>query len=286
MDIEPLYNDSGKQVGALITFTDVTSVHRLEEEKRRLDRLASLGEMAANVAHEVRNPLASIKTSIQMLVDDLTDDDGQDADTSARLSLAQESTTVMLKEVERLDSIVRDMLLFAKPRQLHRSTCSLIALSDHVLHLMHKHYTDAHVQVHRRYEEVPALWVDIGQIEQVLFNLYMNALQAMPEGGELTISCRAVEHVAEQRRKQAIDAQQWVALTVADTGAGIAPDTLKRIFQPFFTTKAHGIGLGVSITRRLIEDHGGSLQVESHVGKGTNMTVMLPVLVGVAEEEK
>ncbi len=286
MDIEPLYNDTGKQVGALITFIDVTSVHRLEEEKRRLDRLASLGEMAANVAHEVRNPLASIKTSIQMLVDDLTDDDGQAPDTSSRLALAQESTTVMLKEVERLDSIVRDMLLFAKPRQLHRSTCDVIALSDHVLQLLHKHYTDAHVQLRRVYEEVPALWVDIGQIEQVLFNLYMNALQAMPEGGELTVSCRVVEYVAEQRQKYSDEVQQWAALTVADTGMGIPEDTLKRIFQPFFTTKAHGIGLGLSITRRLIEDHGGSLRVESHVGKGTIMTVMLPMLVGVAEEEK
>ena len=285
MDIQPLCNDAGRQVGALITFTDVTSVHRLEEEKRRLDRLASLGEMAANVAHEVRNPLASIKTSIQMLVDDLADEQGVVQEASSRVELAQESTTVMLKEVERLDTIVRDMLLFAKPRQLHRSTCNMTALSDHVLQLMQKHYMDAHVHIQRAYDVVPVLWVDTGQIEQVLFNLYMNALQAMPEGGELTVTCRVVEQVAELRLKPATELQQWFVLTVTDTGMGIAPDALKRIFQPFFTTKAHGIGLGLPITRRLIEDHGGTLHVESQPGKGTTMTVYLPLLTSGAEEE-
>ncbi len=289
MDIQPLCNDAGKQVGALITFTDVTSVHRLEEEKRRLDRLASLGEMAANVAHEVRNPLASIKTSIQMLMDDLMENDeqGEVQEIPSRVELAQESTTVMLKEVERLDAIVRDMLLFAKPRQLHRSTCNMIALSDHVLQLMQKHYIDAQVQIHRVYDDVPALWVDAGQMEQVLFNLYTNALQAMPEGGELTITCHVVEQVAEQRRKQTTELQQQrLAITVTDTGVGISSDALKCIFQPFFTTKAHGIGLGLPITRRLIEDHGGTLHVESQLGKGTTMTMYLPLLTSGIEEEK
>ena len=288
MELQPLCNDAGKQVGALVTFTDVTSVHRLEEEKRRLDRLASLGEMAANVAHEVRNPLASIKTSIQMLVDDLADDDEQvDAsEAPSRMDLAQESTSVMLKEVERLDTIVRDMLLFAKPRQLHRSSCDVLALSDHVLQLMQKSCTDAHVHVHRIYEPVPALWVDSGQIEQVLFNLYTNALQAMPEGGELTIACHVIAQVTEQKLKQATEPQQWFMLKVTDTGVGISADSLKRIFQPFFTTKAHGIGLGLPITRRLIEDHGGTLHVESQQGKGTTMTVCLPVLTSGVEEEK
>lgn len=288
IDIQPLCNDAGKQVGALMTCTDVTSVHRLEEEKRRLDRLASLGEMAANVAHEVRNPLASIKTSIQMLMDDLTDDDEQGTvqEVPSRVELAQESTTVMLKEVERLDSIVRDMLLFAKPRQLHRSTCNIIALSDHVLQLMQKRYTDAQVHIHRVYEVVPALYVDTGQIEQVLFNLYTNALQAMPEGGELTVTCRMMAQTSEPRLKHAAEPQQWLVFTVADTGVGISPDALKRIFQPFFTTKAHGIGLGLPITRRLIEDHGGTLSVESQLGKGTIMTVCLPLLASTVEEEK
>ncbi len=192
----------------------------------------------------------------------------------------------MLKEVERLDTIVRDMLLFAKPRQIHRSTCNIIALSDHVLQLMQKHCSDTQVYVHRAYEAVPTLYVDTGQIEQVLFNLYTNALQAMPEGGELIVTCRMAEFVAESRLKYVTEPQQWLTLAVTDTGVGISPDALKHIFQPFFTTKAHGIGLGLPITRRLIEDHGGTLSVESQLSKGTTMTMRLPLLMSVAEEEK
>jgi len=287
MDIQSLCNNQGKQVGALITFIDVTAVHRLEEEKRRLDRLASLGEMAANVAHEVRNPLASIKTSIQMLIDDLSDEsDGVQAQTT-RVEMAQESTTVMLKEVERLDTIVRDMLLFAKPRQLHRSLCDLVTLSDHVLQLMQTQYMDANVHIERVYDVVPTLWIDTGQIEQVLFNLYTNALQAMSEGGVLTISCHViVEQHTASRQKYVSLPQQWLELVVADTGVGIASEHLQRIFQPFFTTKAHGIGLGLPITRRLIEDHGGTLHVESQLGKGTRIVVRLPLLADPVEEEK
>ena len=286
MDIQPLCNDQGKQVGALITFVDATAVHRLEEEKRRLDRLASLGEMAANVAHEVRNPLASIKTSIQMLIDDLVDED-EVQEYSTRIEMAQDSTTVMLKEVERLDTIVRDMLLFAKPRQLHRSSCDLLSLSDHVLQLMQTQCEDANVQVERKYETVPVLWLDTGQIEQILFNLYTNALQAMPDGGVLTILCHPMrESRSGSKQRSVSEAQQWLEFIVTDTGVGISPEDMKRIFQPFFTTKAHGIGLGLPITRRLIEDHGGTLQVESQPGKGTTIIIRLPLLTRPAEEEK
>ncbi len=280
MDIQPLCDDQEQQVGALITFVDVTSVHRLEEEKRRLDRLASLGEMAANVAHEVRNPLASIKTSIQMLIDDLSDESGVDipSGSPSRVEVAQESTAVMLKEVERLDAIVRDMLLFAKPRQLHRVRCDLAALSNHVLHLLQPQYTAMHVHIHRVYEPIPILWIDMGQIEQVLLNLYANALQAMSEGGILTITCHVITGVSKET-------PQWVEVMVADTGTGIPSEHMERIFQPFFTTKAHGIGLGLPITRRLIEDHGGLLLVESQPGKGTTFSIRLPLRNETQEEE-
>ncbi len=306
VDLLPLRDDRGEQVGALTTFIDVTSVHRLEEEKRRLDRLASLGEMAANVAHEVRNPLASIKTSIQILMDDLTEGVGIDVIESGqegqntRIDWAQESTTIMLKEVERLDSIVHDLLLFAKPRQLHYVKCNLVELSDHVLQLMQTQCAEANVVVKRIYDVVSPLWIDMGQIEQVLFNLYMNALQAMPEGGVLTIACHIVKVDDEAHRHEALptsarkpqkkhetSSQQRLELQVADTGVGIEPDQLERIFQPFFTTKAHGIGLGLPITRRLVEDHGGSLSVESRLGYGTTISVQFPLInTAHAQEEE
>src|SRR2546423_2029857 len=197
----PLYNDQREQIGWLATFADVTSMHRLEEEKRRLDRLASLGEMAASVAHEVRNPLASIKTSMQMLVDDLGGFAPFGRKQFAPLArkqdeknpeAAQESVAVALKEVERLDAIVRDLLLFARPRQLHCIACNLAELSERVLKIMQAQCAALGVIIHRVYHDVPVVQVDMAQMEQVLFNLYMNAIQAMPEGGILTVSCQVI----------------------------------------------------------------------------------------------
>jgi PAS domain S-box-containing protein len=260
----PLRDDRGEQIGVLVTFSDITSMHRLEEEKRRLDRLAALGEMAANVAHEVRNPLASIKTSMQMLQYDLLEDttEQQGEGMSWPSEGTRESVSVVLKEVERLDAIVRDLLLFARPRQLHCVPYNLPELSDRVLQFLQPQCVEAGVVVHRLYQAVPLVQIDVAQMEQVLFNLYMNALQAMPDGGVLTISCQAVPG--------------WLEFSVNDTGVGIPPDQLERIFQPFFTTKAHGIGLGLPITRRLIEDHRGQLLVESQFDYGTTITVRLP----------
>ena len=267
--IMPLRNDRNKLIGALLTFTDVTSMHRLEEEKRRLDRLATLGEMSASVAHEVRNPLASIKTSMQMLVDDLITSIEEEVPFSSSMNLeAQESISVVLKEVERLDSIVRDLLSFARPRQMHLVPCNLAELSDHVLGFMQVQCAEAGVEVHRLYQDVALPRADIAQMEQVLFNLFTNALQAMPEGGILTVA----SHVVSEGQSQ-----QWLEFMVSDTGVGIQSNQLERIFQPFFTTRAHGIGLGLPITRRLIEDHRGTMKVESQPGYGARFIIRLPL---------
>ncbi|MEO8971156.1 MAG: ATP-binding protein [Ktedonobacteraceae bacterium] len=264
----------------------------MEEEHRRLDRLASLGEMSANVAHEVRNPLASIKTSMQILKDDLADEENNSEE-------AQESVAIVLQEVERLDAIVRDLLLFARPRQLYAVPCNLIALSDHILHMMNGQCRAAGVTVERRYHDIPLIHVDSAQMEQVLFNLYMNALQAMPDGGILTITCQVVAIPPAYRKKSSssqpvafgipigvyTDKQDWLELSVIDTGTGIKPEQLGHLFQPFFTTKAHGIGLGLPITRRLVEDHRGHLLVESQPGSGATFSVRLPILEGHGEVE-
>lgn len=275
----PLLDDQGRRIGTLLAFNDITAIHRLEEEKRRLDRLATLGEMAANVAHEVRNPLASIKISMQMLQEDLGSEQPD-------LVEARESVAIAQHEVERLDAIVRELLLFSRERQLHRMPCDLPALCDHVLQLLSPQCQEANVTVHRIYHELPPLAVDVAQIEQALLNLCANALQAMPNGGTLTVSCRPDDgEGAEQSEERAASHPHWVELAVSDTGGGIAPDHLDRIFQPFFTTKAHGIGLGLSITRRLVEDHGGMLRVASFLGYGSTFAIRLPFAVEQADEE-
>ncbi len=316
LDVRPLYNDSNKQVGMLIAFTDMTLMHTLEEEKRRLDRLASLGEMAANVAHEVRNPLASIKTSIQLLRDDLVQNENPSEYsgetngevTGIRSDGAEESVAVILKEVERLDTIVHELLLFAKPRRLHRARCIIQDLIDHVLAIIEHQCSEVNVEVHRVYENVVPIWLDIDQIEQVLLNLCLNAMQAMPDGGILTVVSQRIsaeqaiydtagtecpptqrpsgspgtaasayawliDRHASQKESRV---EHWLEIIIRDTGIGITNDQLEHVFQPFYTTKAHGIGLGLAITRRLVEDHGGYLRVESQFGYGTTMAVRLP----------
>jgi signal transduction histidine kinase len=251
-----------------------------QEEKRRLDRLATLGEMAANVAHEVRNPLASIKTSMQMLIDDLAHEPAEQTigdDRPGSISEGmQESVSIVLKEVERLDAIVRDLLQFARPRQLHRVRCSLANLCDRVLQMIEKQYIEAGVIVHRLYHERPVLSADVAQIEQVLLNLCLNALHAMPDGGLLTISLRVVQRPGRLTASSS-SVHHWVELSVNDTGAGMPGDQQERIFQPFFTTKAHGIGLGLPISRRLVEDHQGRLLVESQPGSGSTFIIRLPL---------
>lgn len=296
----PLRDERGEQMGVLATFADITSVYHLEEEKRRLDRLASLGQMSANVAHEVRNPLAAIKTSMQMLRDDLDGIPALQAPPGA-----QEEISVVLKEVERLDGIVRDLLLFARPRQLHLMEHDLGELCARILHFLHPQCEERGVRVHLGRQDSPVVQIDVAQIEQVLMNIFLNALQAMPDGGTLSIACQVLRSPGEQEppslkqfrqahelrpslalnempNKQseqygARDQQAWLELAISDTGVGIAQDALERIFQPFYTTKAHGIGLGLPITRRLIEDHQGYILVESQLGYGTTISIRLPV---------
>jgi PAS domain S-box-containing protein len=273
----PLRDDRDQVIGTLITFSDVTIVRRLEEEKRRLDRLASLGEMAASVAHEVRNPLASIKTSMQMLLDDLAENvlsvDGRTTAGQVDDDMLN-SVRVVLKEVERLDSIVRDLLLFSRPRSFHPVDCNVVEICERVLSLIATRCVEANVIVHRAYLNAPSILVDIAQIEQVLLNLCINALQAMHAGGILTISCQ-VRQIPDT--DVLTETRNWLEIAVSDTGPGIAPDQMERIFQPFFTTKAHGIGLGLPISRRLVEDHHGTLSVESQPGYGATFTIQLPL---------
>jgi PAS domain S-box-containing protein len=276
VDLLPFRNDRGALIGALATLIDMTAVHQLEEEKRRLDRLASLGEMAANVAHEVRNPLASIKTSMQMLLEDLPVAIPVSKEDTPEESLRDE-VTVVLKEVERLDAIVRDLLQFSRPRQLHRVLCVFSDLCERVIKLVEQQCSESGVLIHRVYHDAPPVPVDISQMEQVLLNLLLNAVQAMPGGGVLTITQQVIASSSP-----GTIAHDYLEITVNDTGTGISAAHLERVFQPFFTTRAHGIGLGLPISRRLVEDHQGQLFAESQLGFGATFILRLPLSPGEA----
>jgi two-component system sensor histidine kinase PilS (NtrC family) len=245
--------------GFLLTFQDVTEMRRLEREARMRQRLAAVGEMAAGIAHEIRNPLASIRGSIQVL--------------RAELGLSEEQARLMdivMRESDRLNDTIRSFLSYARPQPLSagpvdagrllRDTAILLRNSPEVLPA-HRIDVDAP-------DAGPIANGDDGQMRQVVWNLATNGLRAMPEGGRLVLRARA-DGPSEQGELR-------VALEVADEGVGIAPEQLDTLFQPFHGSFARGSGLGLAIVHRIVSDHHGEVRVESEVGKGTTVTVRLP----------
>lgn len=239
----------GERVGIMVLFRDVSLVQRMEQRMRRVERLAAIGGLAAAAAHEIRNPLTSIRGFIQLL----------------QHRGAQQSDAyygIVLREIDRIDGLIREMLLLAKPVDPRRQSIDLVALVEETLVLTEPSMHGRKVQVMRVMQGPLPLFADAHLIRQVLLNLIGNALDAMPDGGVITVStARVGPHV-----------QLWVR----DTGHGIAPENLPRLFTPFFTTKENGTGLGLALCYRIIEAHGGRLDVESKVSVGTSFLVELP----------
>ena len=222
-------------------------------------KLAAVGEMAAGVAHELNNPLTTVVGFTELALEELPLD-----------SPVRPDLELVLKESRRARSVVRRLLDFARQGETNRVRADINELVEDVLlltkHLMHTN----HVQpVMRLGENLPWALMDRNQIKQVVINLVNNALYAMPDGGQLN-----VETACQSRYNQ-----QWITLSVRDTGVGISPENLQRIFEPFFTTRGErgGTGLGLSVTYGIVTDHGGMIEVESQVGVGSSFTVWLPL---------
>lgn len=275
----PLETESGALGGTLALFVDLRGEKSRDEQWRRRDRLASLGALAAGVAHEIRNPLAGIGASAQILARRLPAGD-------ARASFA----TLIVEEVARLDRIVESLLQFARPATPKLARQSLLPAMERAITLMHEPAVRQKVSlVADRAERVPEIYVDVDQILQVIVNVVKNAIQAMPEGGEIKVGMgvkrkRLVERSAIGRRAsdrlesaRPIPEQEVVEIRVQDNGPGIPAATLARVFDPFFTTRAQGSGLGLSICQTIVREHGGVIAVESTVGQGTTVTIDLPV---------
>jgi two-component system sensor histidine kinase PilS (NtrC family) len=253
------------RAGFLLTFQDVTEIRRLERDGRRKQRLAALGEMAAGIAHEIRNPLASLRGSIQVLRQELTLNDEQ-----AQLM------DIVLRESERLNDTIRSFLAYARPQRpattrfdlarTLRETAVLIRNSPDVRN-------DHHIEVVVDPEE---LWFDAdeNQIRQIVWNLATNGVRAMPDGGRLRLVARFDPATAPPTH---------VLLRVEDQGVGIDTDDLDGIFQPFHGRFAKGSGLGLAIVHRIVTDHDGEIAVESEKGRGTAIGVRLPLQQGVPE---
>ncbi len=246
------------RTGYLLTFQDVTEMRRLEREGRQRHRLAAVGEMAAGIAHEIRNPLASMRGSIQIL--------------RTELQLSEDQAGLMdivLRESDRLNDTIRSFLSYARPQplaagpvnmsRLLRDTAILLRNSPEV---QPSHRIDVEAP-----EQGPTVNGDDGQVRQVVWNLATNGLRAMPEGGRLVLSARPDGEDGQADR---------VALEVSDEGVGIRPDQLDTLFQPFHGSFSRGSGLGLAIVHRIVSDHHGEVRVESEVGKGTKVVVRLP----------
>jgi len=251
----------GGRAGLLFTFQDVTAIKKLERDAAIQQRLAAVGEMAAGIAHEIRNPLASMSGSIQILRQELP------------LSSEQEQLMdIVLRESERLNTTIRSFLAYARPQRFQIERFDVRrALNDTALLLRNSAEV---LEGHEIVVDVPAseLWyeADEGQIKQIIWNLATNGLRAMPRGGALRL-IGAVE-----------PASDGVVLTVRDDGIGIPAEELDALFQPFHGTFAKGSGLGLAIVYRIVSDYNGEIQVSSQPGSGTTVAVRLPARAGVA----
>ncbi len=257
----PLMTPRG-ETGFILTFQDVTEARKLEREARVQQRLAAVGEMAAGIAHEIRNPLASMSGSIQILRQELplTDEQGQLMD-------------IVIRESERLNDTIRSFLAYARPQRQAMRHFDVRQVITDTATLMQN--SAERSETHRIAVDVPATPVsfqaDEGQIRQILWNLATNGLRAMPHGGCLTLRVVApTEH----------DAQ--LVISVADEGVGIAPEDLDGIFQPFRGGFSRGTGLGLSIVHRIVSDYAGEVNVTSTKGSGTTVFVRFPVGVEAA----
>ena len=249
-----LLRANGQEVGIVGYFRDLRERKRLEEELLRHERLAALGKMVAHISHEIKNPLAVIGGLARQ------------CERQPELSTEnRHKVQIIHQEVERLEKFLADLANFTRTAPVQKLPSDILALIAEVANFMEAKLQDKGVQfVLQVQTPIPAVPLDSGQIRQVLLNLFKNALEAMPRGGQLTIS------VAVQ--------DNHLVLLVQDTGQGISPEHLKTLFTPFFSTKEGGTGLGLTICRNLIDQHQGEIHIASEVDRGTTCIIRLPLL--------
>lgn len=256
MDSNLLRDDKGNTVGAYVIFKDVTNLRSLEEQMQRSDRLAMIGQIAAGTAHEIRNPLTSIRGFLQMFKKTLRD---------KGMSREYSYTEVMLSEIDRINELVSEFLLLSKPKDITFDHVDVVTVINEMLPIITNEALLHDVSVHfHPAGSLPRIVADRELLKQVFLNICKNGIEAMTEGGTLTITVRADT-----------DSDSKVLIEVHDTGPGIPAFLIDKIFDPFFTTKENGTGLGLSVCQRIVHDHGGSLRVSSK-GFGTTFTISIP----------
>ena len=269
--ISPLTDPEGTPIGHTLIFKDITKFKEMEDQMKRVDKMAAVGLLAAGMAHEIRNPLASLSGSIQLLKSELQLDEAQ-----------QQLMGIILRESERLNALITDFLLFAQPPQSNKRPWEIRKVIEETINLfIHSPCFHEDMRIHppSPHENLKAM-IDPDQMKQVFWNLFMNAAQAMSNGGDIHVRLARQNGISSKSTLPfplPKKGKEWAKISVTDSGSGIPSLEKEKIFEPFFTTKETGTGLGLSIVHKIIENHEGVIKVESEVGKGSTFTIFLPV---------
>ncbi|MCK9195602.1 MAG: ATP-binding protein [Syntrophales bacterium] len=247
-----LQDPQGEILGVVILLRDISDLLAMKGEIARTQHLAALGSLAAGVAHEIRNPLSSIKGFATYFKERYRE-----------IPADRETAEIMIGEVERLNRVIGQLLEFARPTTLHLEKGSIPALVKDVLKIITGEMGEREIVLERELTTLPDISFDKDKMKQVFLNLFLNALEAMNEGGSLTVKAGPLN-------------EQWLQIEIIDTGTGIAKEDLGRIFDPYFTTKPSGTGLGMAIVQKILTAHHGEIKLESEPGKGTRTIILLP----------
>ena len=252
-----IINEEGQFVGQVLIIRDLGEVRRLQDEIRRKEKLAAIGGLAAGVAHEIRNPLSSIK-GIASYYKSKFKDGSED----------KEMAGVMIEEVDRLSRVISELLEFARPTQLDRKPSDMNEVLNHSARLVEQEAAAKNIDIQLNLPSDPVKAdVDPDRLTQCFLNLFLNALQAMENGGRLTVS-------------SSTGVNGDIAIDIKDNGSGISAEDLSKVFDPYFTTKPKGTGLGLAIVHKIIEAHQGQIKVRSSIGRGTVFSIALPLGAG------
>ncbi|MBI4589461.1 MAG: PAS domain-containing protein [Candidatus Rokubacteria bacterium] len=263
----PIAGRTGTVETAVAVLRDLSRIRQLEAEVRRGETLAAAGRMAVGLAHEIRNPLSAIRGAVQLLRKELGDE--------ARWG---EYTEVLMKEVDRVNRIIELLLDLGRPVQLRPVPLNLHQLLERVALLSEEMAGSRGVRIVRRYDpSLPPILADEDRIVQVFHNLVRNAIDAMPRGGRLTLATRLSLNPLFTKVDLGSGMRQLVEVQVSDEGEGIPEALRAKIFDPFVSTKERGLGLGLALCHRIIEEHKGAIHIESVPGKGTSVSCFLPI---------
>ena len=253
-----VFDQNGKYWGTVLTSHDITERKELEHQLLQSERLATIGEMSAKVAHEIRNPLSSISLNTELLYDEISNDNGE------RKSDAENLIQSILNEVDTLTAISDEYLQFARFPKLETRPASINEVLIELTKFFNKEIVQRCISLKENYaSDLPQILLDTKQIKQAFLNILKNSFESMPEGGELSITTRLNDENVE--------------VIINDTGSGINRSDIRRVFDPFYSTKVKGTGLGLALTMKTVEGHGGDINCESTIAKGTTMIISIPV---------